>query len=277
LSRFKFFIFLFLAVNQFAFASDSLSVFKKRKIALGLSTAALTGGSLVYLNQAWFAQYNTSKLHFFNDNDEWMQMDKCGHAFTNYQVSRVMMGAMDWAGYSTKKQILIGGLSGFTYMTAIEIMDGYSAGWGFSWGDIGANALGTGMAIGQKLLWKEQRIQLKFSFYSSPYAKYRPNILGDEIYMQVLKDYNGQIYWLSVNPSSFIKKENKFPKWLNIADGTIRTFNRYRQGYLSLDVDFTRIKTKSRFLKSVFTCINVIKIPFPNLEVSEGKLKFNYY
>jgi hypothetical protein len=61
------------------------------------------------------------------------------------------------------------------------------------------------------------------------------------------------------------------------SDGTIRTFNRYRQGYFSLDVDFTRIKTKSRFLKSVFTCINVIKIPFPNLEVSEGKFKFNYY
>lgn len=285
-------------LSHAAFSNDSLSLYKKRKIALGVSSAALTGGSLVYLHQAWFAQYNTSKLHFFNDNDEWMQMDKCGHAFTNYQVSRVMMGAMDWAGYSTKKQLLIGGLSGFTYMTAIEFMDGFSDGWGFSWGDIGANALGTGMAVGQKLVWKEQRIQLKFSFYSSPYAKYRPNTLGDEMYMQVLKDYNGQIYWLSVNPSSFIKKENKFPKWLNIAvgygangmigardnnfliqdaDGTIRTFNRYRQGYLSLDVDFTRIKTKSRFLKSVFTCINVIKIPFPNLELSEGKLKFNYY
>jgi hypothetical protein len=209
-----------------------------------------------------------------------------------------MMQAMDWAGYSTKKQILIGGLSGFTYMTAIEVMDGYSAGWGFSWGDMSANALGTGMSIGQKLLWKEQRIQLKFSFYPTNYAKYRPNLLGDEIYMQVLKDYNGQIYWLSVNPSSFIKRENKFPKWLNVAfgygangmigakynnvlaedaDGTTHYFNRYRQGYFSLDVDFTRIKTKSKFLKSVFTCINVIKVPFPNLEVSEGKLKFNYY
>ena len=296
--RFKFSIFLFLAVNQFAFASDSLAVFKKRKIALGVSTAALTGGSLVYLNQAWFQQYNTSKFHFFNDNDEWLQIDKCGHTFTNYQVARVMMGAMDWAGYSTKKQILIGGLSGFTYMTAIEIMDGYSAGWGFSWGDIGANTLGTGMAIGQKLLWKEQRIQLKFSFFASPYAQYRPNLLGDEIYMQILKDYNGQIYWLSVNPSSFMKKETKFPKWLNVAfgygangmigarynniviqdeSGNVTSFNRYRQGYFSLDVDLTRIKTKSRFLKSVFSCLNIIKIPFPNLEVSEGKLKFNYY
>jgi len=298
LLRFKFFILIFLGISQFALASDSLSVFKKRKIILGTSTIALTSGSLVYLNQAWFQQYNSSKFHFFNDNDEWLQMDKCGHTFTNYQVSRVMMQAMDWAGYSTKKQILIGGLSGFTYMTAIEVMDGYSAGWGFSWGDMSANALGTGMAVGQKLLWKEQRIQLKFSFYPTNYAKYRPNLLGDEIYMQVLKDYNGQIYWLSVNPSSFIKKENKFPKWINVAfgygangmigarynnvlaedeDGTTHYFNRYRQAYFSLDVDFTRIKTKSKLLKSVFTCINVIKIPFPNLEVSEGKLKFNYY
>jgi uncharacterized protein YfiM (DUF2279 family) len=298
LLRFKFLIFIFLAISQFILASDSLSVFKKRKITLGISTAALTGGSLVYLNQAWFQQYSSGKFHFFNDNDEWLQMDKCGHTFTNYQVSRVMMQAMDWAGYSTKKQILIGGLSGFTYMTAIEVMDGYSAGWGFSWGDMSANALGTGMSIGQKLLWKEQRIQLKFSFYPTNYAKYRPNLLGDEIYMQVLKDYNGQIYWLSVNPSSFIKRENKFPKWLNVAfgygangmigakynnvlaedaDGTTHYFNRYRQGYFSLDVDFTRIKTKSKFLKSIFTCINVLKVPFPNLEVSEGKLKFNYY
>jgi uncharacterized protein YfiM (DUF2279 family) len=298
LLRFKFLIFIFLAISQFILASDSLSVFKKRKITLGISAAALTGGSLVYLNQAWFQQYSSGKFHFFNDNDEWLQMDKCGHTFTNYQVSRVMMQAMDWAGYSTKKQILIGGLSGFTYMTAIEVMDGYSAGWGFSWGDMSANALGTGMSIGQKLLWKEQRIQLKFSFYPTNYAKYRPNLLGDEIYMQVLKDYNGQIYWLSVNPSSFIKRENKFPKWLNVAfgygangmigakynnvlaedaDGTTHYFNRYRQGYFSLDVDFTRIKTKSKFLKSIFTCINVLKVPFPNLEVSEGKLKFNYY
>jgi len=59
--------------------------------------------------------------------------------------------------------------------------------------------------------------------------------------------------------------------------GNVTSFNRYRQGYFSLDVDLTRIKTKSRFLKSVFSCLNIIKIPFPNLEVSEGKLKFNYY
>lgn len=258
----------------------------------------LTSGSLVYLNQAWYQEYNTSKFHFFNDNDEWYQMDKYGHVFTTYQTGRLMMGAMNWAGYNKKQQVLIGGLSGFTYMAAIELMDGYSDGWGFSWGDIGANALGSGVAIGQHLLWNEQRIQLKYSFRQSTYAQYRPNLLGKSLSEEILKDYNGQTYWLSINPSTFMKQESKFPKWLNVAigygaDGMIgarynnilvidengytKSFERYPQFYFSLDADLTRIKTKSKVLKAIFSCLNVIKIPFPNLELSEGKMKFNAY
>jgi hypothetical protein len=294
----KLFILLLLSAHQLSFAGDSLSVVKKRKFTLGVSSIALTTGSLIYLNQAWYQQYSTSEFHTFNDNDEWFQMDKYGHTFSTYQTGRLMMNAMEWAGYSKKKQLIIGGLSGFAYMSAIEVMDGYSSGWGFSWGDMAANALGSGLAIGQKAWWNEQRVQLKFSFYSSAYAKYRTDLLGESFATQILKDYNGQIYWLSINPSSFMKKETKFPKWLNVAfgygangmlgarynnilvvdeDGTTHYFDRYRQGYFSLDVDLTRIKTRSKVLRSVFSCLNIIKIPFPNLELSEGKLKFNYY
>lgn len=279
-------------------ASDSLTVNKKRKLTLGISSFVLASGSLVYLNQAWYQQYNTSKFHYFNDNDEWYQMDKYGHLFTTYQTGHLMMNAMNWAGYTKKQQVLIGGLSGFAYMTAIEVMDGYSDGWGFSWGDMSVNALGSGIAIGQHLLWGEQRLQIKYSFHQSNYAQYRPNLLGKSLSEEILKDYNGQTYWLSVNPSSFIKRENKFPKWLNVAfgygangmigarynnilivdeDGYTKSFNRYPQFYFSLDADLTRIKTKSKFLKAVFSCLNIIKIPFPNLELSEGKLKFNAY
>lgn len=298
LLRIKIFSLLLIFSGQALFASDSLSVLKARKITLGVSSAALTGGSLIYLNQAWYQQYSSSKFHTFNDNDEWFQMDKYGHMFTTYQTGRLMMQAMDWAGYSKKSQLLVGGLSGFAYMGAIEVMDGYSEGWGFSWGDMGANALGSGLVIGQKALWNEQRVQLKFSFYQSPYAQYRTDLLGKSLSTQVLKDYNGQTYWLSVNPSSFFKKDNKFPRWLSVAvgygadgmlgarynnvlvmdeQGNTKQFNRYRQYYLSLDVDFTRIPVRSKFLKAVFSCINTIKVPFPNLELSEGKLKFNAY
>lgn len=289
---------LFVIVNQIAFAGDSLSVLRARKITLGASSLVLTGGSLIYLNQAWYQQYSSSEFHFFNDNDEWFQMDKYGHTLTTYQTGRLMMGAMKWACYSRRSQLIVGGMSGLAYMTAIEVMDGYSTGWGFSWGDMGANALGSGLAIGQEALWKQQRIQLKFSFYQSPYAHYRTELLGKSLSTQVLKDYNGQTYWLSVNPSSFFKTENRFPKWINIAvgygadgmlgarynnivvmdeEGNTKSFERYRQYYLSLDVDFTRIPVKSKFLKAIFSGINILKVPFPNLELSQGKLKFNAY
>lgn len=295
---FQFYILFCVGFHQFSVANDSLSVFKKKKIILCISTAAVTSGSLIYLNQAWYKKYNTTHFHFFNDNNEWCQLDKFGHAFTNYQAARLMMEAMNWAGYTEKKQILVGGLSGFTYMAAVEAMDGFSNGWGFSWGDMAANLLGTGMAIGQKIAWKEQRIQLKFMYRSSGYAQYNTSLLGKNTSERVLKDYNGQTYWLSVNPSAFMKHENKFPKWLNLAfgygangmlnahdntflvideNGYVINFDRYRQFYFSLDADLTRIKTKSKVLKSIFSIINIIKIPFPNLELSENKIKFNPY
>lgn len=284
--------------SQNFFGSDSLSVVKKRKWVLGVSSIGLTTASLIYLNQAWYQDYSSSKFHFFDDNDEWYQMDKVGHTFSTYQTGRLMMDAMNWAGYNKKQQIIYGGLSGFTYLAAIEVMDGYSDGWGFSWGDVAANALGSGLAIGQKAWWNEQRIQLKFSFRQTSLAQYRPDLLGKSWSTQILKDYNGQTYWLSINPSAFMKSETKFPKWLNVAfgygadgmlgarynnilvmdaNGNTKYFNRYQQYYFSLDVDLTRIKTKSKLLKSVFNCVNIIKIPFPNLELSEGKLKFNAY
>ncbi|MEO6303182.1 MAG: DUF2279 domain-containing protein [Bacteroidia bacterium] len=293
-------VFSLFILTKVSFAqNDSVSAtnYKARKIILASSSAALTTGSLFYLNQAWYQQYNTGKFHFFNDNNEWLQMDKVGHAFTNYQTSRLMMGAFNWAGFKRKQQLFIGGTIGFAYMTAIECMDGFSNGWGFSYGDEIANALGTSLAISQQAFWNEQRIQIKFSYSQSGLAKYNPDLLGKSFSTQILKDYNAQTLWLSVNPSMFIKKENKFPKWLNVAfgygaygmlggtqndfvvqdeDGYVLKFERERRFYFSLDVDLTRIKTKSKALKKIFSVINIVKFPAPAIQFNKNGLRFYY-
>ncbi len=245
------------------------------------------------LNELWYKGYQTKNFHFFNDNSEWLQMDKFGHAYTTYQLGWAGIQTLRYAGVKEKNAIWLGGMIGSFYMTTIEMFDGFSDGWGFSWGDMAANTSGTLLCIAQELAWKEQRFQLKFSFYPGPYAKYRPNVLGKTFAEQIIKDYNGQTYWLSCNLSSFIKKETKFPKWLNVAfgvgadgmtggheniviveaDGSTRNFTRKRQYYLSLDADLTRIKTRSRLLKKVFRVVNIIKIPFPALEFSSGQIK----
>ena len=169
---------------------DTAVNFKNRKIILISGSGALITSSLLYLNQQWYKQYNTGKFHFFNDNAEWLQMDKAGHTFTTYQTGRLMMNAFDWAGFTKKQKLIFGGTSGLVYMTAIECMDGFSQGWGFSWGDMLANALGSGISISQEVFFNQQRIQLKLSYAQSGLAQYNPNLLGKNFYSQILV-FNG--------------------------------------------------------------------------------------
>jgi len=276
--------------------ADSSSQLNNKRLALVLSTEfVLYGGSLIGLNELWYKNYPRSSFHFFDDNSEWLQMDKIGHVTTSYYIGRVGVGLLKWSGVERKKAIWYGGMLGSLYQSTIEVLDAYSKEWGFSIGDFAANTLGSLLVVGQELAWDEQRVTLKFSFQKSEFAPYRPNLLGKNIQENILKDYNGQTYWLSINPSSFMKKDTKFPSWLNIAFGygangmtggkinppffDINSnqlyFNRYRQYYLSLDVDLTRIKTKSLFLKTVFQTIGFIKIPAPALEFNRNGVNGN--
>ena len=67
-------------------------------------------------------------------------------------------------------------------------------------------------------------------------------------------------------------------RWENEA-GEILDYSdieRYRQFFVSLDIDFTQIPTQSDFLKAVFRAINIIKIPAPTFEInSKGEAKFH--
>jgi hypothetical protein len=282
-----------LSVAQ-ADSSQTGSIINKNKLAIVAGTeSVLFGSSLIALNELWYKNYPRSSFHLFNDNGEWLQVDKIGHLTTSYYIGRVGVRLFKWSGVERKKSVWFGGMLGSAYQSTIEILDGNSSEWGFSIGDFSANTAGSLFCILQELAWDEQRIVLKYSFQQSNYAQFRPNILGNTPQENILKDYNGQTYWLSLNPYSFMSKESKFPKWLNIALGygangmTGGLFNpafidgdgfqiyheRYRQYYLSLDVDLTRIKTKSKFLKTLFYSIGFVKIPAPAIEFSEKGVK----
>jgi len=312
-------LFLFLFLLSSCFAQDKIvpdSITHKQKtirksILLG-TTGAYTAASLSYLNIIWYKPYKSTNFHFFNDNNEWCQMDKMGHTFTTYNTAREMYRAMMWAGFTRNQSIFYGEAYGTLYMTAVEIMDGFSSEWGFSWGDETANISGSLLFTLQQRFWNEQRIHLKYSFHQTGYANYRPNELGSTLVAQTIKDYNGQTYWLSVSLASFFKKETKFPKWIAFAfgygaegmvsgqsnvivypngttgvnslanqsiiigaNGSQTSFSRYRQFYFSLDIDFTKIKTKSKFLQSVFSVVNGFKVPLPTIEYNKHGFKMH--
>lgn len=276
-------------INNFLKPSDTLNT--KRRNAVIISEASLATLTLVGLNTLWYNDFQQSNFHVINDTNEWLQMDKIGHVMTSYYVGRVGAEVLNWSGVSKKNQLIYGATLGFTFLTAVEVYDGFSKEWGFSWSDMAANALGTGIYIGQELLWEEQRFVLKYSFHRTKYAEQRPDKLGDNLLQEALKDYNGQTYWLSANLNSFVKG-SKMPKWLNFAigygadgmltgngedlDNFFHDQDRIRQYYLSFDVDLTKISTNSNLLRTIFSVLNVVKVPLPTIEFnSKNKVVFH--
>lgn len=271
-------------LNQFLKPSDSLN--SNRKTAVYITEAAALGATLIGLNQIWYKDYDKSKFHFIIDNDDWLQIDKLGHLYSSYHLGRIGAEALQWSGASKKEQLIYGSTIGLGFLTVVEVFDGYSSEWGASSGDIIANVSGTALYVSQELLWNEQRITPKFSYHKTNFPSLRPNTLGEASLEQVLKDYNGQNYWLSFNIHSFTKLEF-VPKWLNLAvgyGGSGMLFGNkktalengyiqgeYRQFYLSFDVDLTKIKTNSHFLKTVFSVFNTLKIPAPTLQLNSNK------
>ena len=272
------------------------SVNKKRLGALVLTECALYAGSMTGLYGLWYSGYAHTKFHFFNDDNEWLQMDKMGHATTSYYVGKVGYEALKWAGADDNKAIWYGGTLGLAFLTTIEVFDGFSSQWGFSLGDMTANVLGSGLFISQQLGWKEQRILLKWSYHQTEYPEYRPDILGKDWKETWVKDYNGQTYWLSGNIHSFLNKESNFPKWLNVsigygADGmlggrdnptlynnnTLPSFNRIRQFYIAPDIDLTRINTRSKTVNYILKTIGFLKFPLPAIEFNTNQKTRYYY
>ena len=258
-------------------ASDKFNSnrFKTVLISEGAVGVLITTG-LQYL---WYKKFPHSRFHFFNDNNEWLNMDKVGHAATAYNISAMQYNLMRWTGVKTTGAKWIGGLTGLAYLTMIEIFDGFSQKWGFSKGDMLANISGSTLFIAQQSLWAQQRIQLRFSYHHSIFAKYNPEELGKNFSQRLLKDYNGQSYWLSFNISSFLNNKNNFPKWINAdigygAEGmtgavlnpsalngkAIPQFTRKRKLYFSFDGAFTKNNS------SYPGWINIVHLPAPALE-----------
>jgi uncharacterized protein YfiM (DUF2279 family) len=261
------------------------------------------------LYQSWYKQYPTSSFHFHNDWNNWNQVDKFGHVYATYQATELAFKAFRWSGADETKSARYGVISSLLFQTTVEIMDGYSEGWGFSLADFGMNVFGAAMFLSQQRAWGAQRVKLKFSFFpdGNDLQGFGQDGLIKQRYQQLfgtswteglLKDYNKQTYWISFD-SNFLFRQTNMPDWLNFAIGyggdnmlgaSANTWagpegvspllgneiQRYRQFYLSLDMDLSKLKVRGPFWRTVLDVLNVLKIPFSAIEINTlGQIKFH--
>lgn len=292
--------------------ADSLN--KKRLCIAGGAGLVCYGAATTALHFAWYREYERSRFHTFSDWGHWAHMDKWGHLFANYAYSYMAFGAARWTGMRRGAALLTAAGCSMLLQTTVELMDGFSARWGYSWPDMAFNLAGTALFAGQEWLWREQRIRVKVSNHlpaydarpvfarnratSSSAADRARELYGRSLPERLLKDYNGTTIWFSVNPAAFRRGRALLP-WLNLAfglgagnlygarnnrweapDGAQYSLQhshpRYRQFYLSLDVDLRRIPTQSSFLRFLLGALNWIKIPAPALEYNtRGQWRFH--
>lgn len=270
---------------------------KLRRLIIAESGSYAVGMTGCYF--LWYKNAVGGGFHFFDDTREWMMMDKMGHFATSYIMTQQTAGWYQRCGLQEKNANKIAALQTVFVMTSVEVFDGFSRNWGFSPADFGFNVLGAG-AYWISNLHPRISILPKFSYGNSEIAQYRPDVLGSNFPEKLLKDYNGQTYWWSVNLNKLIAPgvdwgnfksaicfsfgygahgmtgghENVF---INEQGEVVPYFQRYNQFYLSLDLDLTKIRTKNfPFLGRILKAVNILKIPFPGVEFSRGNVFMNW-
>lgn len=291
------FIFILLSIQlngQTRFFENSDSTHRGRTMAITSGISTVWAGSIIGLSQVWYNDVNKTSFHFFDDSKNWLQMDKAGHVYAANKISNLTGDLFRWSGMKNKPAAWTGFGVGIGYQLSFELLDAHSSEWGFSWSDMGANVLGSSVYLAQQLTWEEQRILLKFSAHSTEYAQYRPEVLGSSFGERLLKDYNGQTYWLSASPGTFMKNGG-FPKWLCFSVGysvdeklvgdqeqyiyfsdsspnSIKEFNSKRELLFSLDIDFSQFDIKRPWLRAIVKQFNYLKLPFPALIITGNKV-----
>jgi len=96
---------LLISIQSHSQDVDSLSFFspaqefkpKRFRLAAGAVGATYTGFSIALYN-TWYKKFDQSEFHFFNDWNEWNNVDKAGHIYTAHAQALLTYKAAKWTG-----------------------------------------------------------------------------------------------------------------------------------------------------------------------------------
>ena len=244
---------------------DSLN-YTNLYILSGTTAAAFTYTYGIQNNMWWKGR--KSDFHF-NWKEDWnasLGADKVGHLFFGYTVANIYDHAFQTVGYSKNKSVLYSGILAFTYQTFLEIRDGFSSEYGFSWGDFSANLIGSTFPILQQEYPTLQNFNFKISYRAS--SRFKNN---SHIY--IMDDYESTFHWLSIDfdkllPSSV---DNIIPDFINVAIGHsvggLSTNKEHHKFYIGLDWDLEALPGDSPILKFIKNTLNLYHLPAPTIQI----------
>jgi len=237
-----------------------------------LVVGGLSAGAFIYAygiqNNMW---WKGEPAHFHtNWTQDWnyaLGSDKLGHFYFGNLVSTIYKDAFQWSGFSERNSFLYSGLFTLTYQTFLEIRDGFSQQYGFSWGDFAANSFGSLYPFIQDSYPVLQNFNIKISYFPSQRFKN-----GSNAY--IMDDYESTYHWLSIDVDKLLPNrwDKYFPDFINLAlghsvIGLDNLKNANHEFYFGIDWDLKAIQTKSELLNSLIEIINKYHLPAPTIKI----------
>ncbi len=242
-----------------------------RLVAVGGSTLTAFVIGHGFLNDLWWK----GEAVPFHTN--WQQdarfaigADKLGHQLMAFATTRTYDAAFRWCGLDSTSAVLAGAGVSIAYQTYIELRDGFSRDYGFSWGDVIANTTGAALPVVQRFIPALRPIDLQISF--SPSAAFNRGEYG-----AIIDDYTSTTHWVSIGVYDYMPAswQEWYPPWLNLAVGhSVANIDGRGGGqhvlYLSLDWNLSRIKGLPPWLREALQLLHMYHLPAPAMRVTQG-------
>lgn len=262
--RHYFFCCLFLA--SFLHAQDTIS-YTKLAVVGGGTLGGLVYGYALQDHMWWKGEKSTFHSEWTQDWTYAMGSDKIGHAFFPYLVSRTYTMLLTGCGLDTARAVWYSSGFALAYQSFIEVRDGFSAEWGFSWGDFGADVIGAGLPVLQLYYPALNDYSLKISYYPSDRFRNDHN-------KYIMDDYESTYHWLSINPRAILPEimSTRLPKWLHLAIGHSvaeleNPSRRTHQLFISVDWNLEGIETGVPICQKIFRVLNHYHLPAPAIMI----------
>ena len=234
----------------------------------------------IYQQNAWW-QGPRAPFRFENDWVYALNVDKLGHMYAGYLLSRVFRYSLEWSGFSEHTSTFYGSVLGLSYQMYVEVEDGFHRVYGFSPGDAFFNMVGAAIPLAQWTFPLLRNFTLKYSYWPSP--GYRNELKAGQG-KAFLDDYQGTTVYLAVDPHFMLgsRLRDALPPWLGLAFGVgARDLNESgggrRQATIALDYNFSRIETGSDFLHAFFTLVDFYHLPAPGIRLDGKRVVFGFF
>lgn len=259
-----------LRIDSIDVATDTARVDPIRlAIVGGASAGAFVVGHVVLNDLWWKGERSDFHVTWTKDWRYALGADKLGHAVMPMIGVDIYRQAFEWTGMRRRPALWTAGSLAWLYMTYIEVRDGFSAEWGFSWGDMAANTLGVGWRVAEEYAPALRHVRWKVSYW--PSSVYRAGGYGS-----IVDDYESTFHWMSFDPEVLLPAawREPWPDWLNIAVGhSVEGIGAYDGSgshaiYLSLDLDTEGLPGDSSFLRWLKRTLNYYHLPAPAIKVT---------